>query len=205
MSLLIAFILLFQGPTPIDIEMVRKDLLSREHYEPNDYIKNLKPTSFNVIYAGNWCFVHLPYKSNYSEPHQQTSDVMVYRMVDGRWTFDNHTLAWYDLKLLDAEMLLFLSETRFCDNDGKCRIYTAVSHYEANNFFVYREYKGLDRKLYFEKLKTAKNQKDTIVNTLGVKDFNITEHQTSFTLVKTFQTVAKPKNMETYERIIINY
>jgi hypothetical protein len=197
MNLLLAILILAQSTNPIDIEMVRKDLLVGNHIIPDDFIKKAKPAAFNVMYSDELCFVHLPYQATYGGPAMQSSDVMVYRLKEGKWTLDNHTSGWSDLKLMDPDQLIFFANVRHCIA-GKCDMYAAVSHYEGGNFFVYREYKGFDNSGH------KSVTKDTVIRSLIPKDFNIQQHQTSFTVVRTIAVGAK-KPVESYERVIINY
>ncbi len=212
--------LLAQIPKPIDIEAVRKDLLSKEHIVPEEAIKKAKPAMFKAMYAGNLCFVQLQYKDLHGEPFMKSSDMIVYRMNDGTWTFENLINTWDNVDLIDPEHLIFLADLQFCSTAGSCRTYKSVSHYDGKGLFVLREYRGYDRKIYLDdQLKKGnvaevkKDLGDTIIYRLDLSNFMFEQHQTSFTLKRkallmtavTKDAIGTKVIIDDFQRVIANH
>ena len=208
-----------QTPKPIDIETVRKDLLSKPHAVPDDVIRNLKPAMFKVIYANSLCFIHVQYKSYAGEAYMRSSDLIVYRLSEGNWTYENVLQAWHDIELLDATQLMFLANVQFCEPNGDCNTYKAISHYDGKELFVLREYKGFDKTLYYKGLNDAGNPDkvkfavgDKISDSYVLTDFHFEQYQSSFTLKHKVEAIAyiskaaikKKVVLEDFQRVIVN-
>jgi len=210
----------FAQKIPIDVEMVRKELLSKGHISPDDFIRQLKPGLFNVMYAGDLCFVHLPYKNYAGEAFMQSSDMVVYRLSEDKWTFESLLPAWYNNTLLDSTQFVFLADVKFCDAKGSCQTYQSLSKYDGKELLILREYNGVDKKIYYdwlkdngkpEELKAAVGQ--TIRNMFILSDFRFEQHQLSFKLNRKSETISsiskdavrKKVVLDDFQRVIANY
>lgn len=175
---------------PIDIEMVKKDLLAEDLREtPDEQIKKMKQAQFNIMYVGNLCFVHLPYKRYGGEAFMTQADFLVYRLVDKKWTFETYTHGWYNMSLLEPGQPVFLADVEYCDMTGKCQSYKSISQYDGKGLFVFREYQGFNNKVYYDQLKgTGKPEDfkkaagDTLYSNYTLTNIHVESNQTSFTL-----------------------
>lgn len=210
---------LAQTPPPIDVEMARKELLTMNHLSPGDFIRKLEAAKFNIMYAGDRCFVHLPFKSYAGEGFEQGSDLMVYWFKDGKWVFDNLTSAWYDVTLINADNLIFQSNSESCETNGKCETFKAISHYDGLKLLLLRDYKGFNNRKYYDMMQTGKIGKtkfaagDTVKVTYDLSNFMFEQHQTSYTLkyrievisVITKDAIKTKLALDTFERVIANH
>ena len=204
---------------PIEIEAARKELLTMNHLSPGDFIRKLEPAKFNVMYAGDRCLVHLPFKSYDGEGFEQVSDLMVYRFKEGKWVFDNLASAWYDLALINADNLIFQSNAESCEANGKCQTFKAVAHYDGLKLLLLRDYKGFNNRKYYDMMQTGKIEKikfsigDTVKIIYDLSNFMFEQHQTSYTLkykvevisVITKDAIKTKLALDTFERVIANH
>jgi hypothetical protein len=212
--------LLAQTPPTIDIEMVRKDFLSRPHITPDDFIKKQKSTMFKVMYANNLCFIHPQYKQKAGELNMRSSDLMVYRLTSGNWAFENILQTWYDIELVDAPRLIFLTEVQFCEPTGDCKTFKAISQYDGKELVVMRQYSGYDKTLYYDYLNKSGKMSDvkiavgdTISRMITLSNFRYEQHQTSFTLNRKAEMISsisktvirKKVVVDSFERVIVSY
>lgn len=219
--LLLPLGLFAQTQTPkINIETARKDLLAHNHSIPDNIIREMKPGMFKMMYAGDLCFVHLQYKYYAGEPSMQQSDLIIYRLSDNKWTFENTTSAWYNIDLIDPNNLIFLANVDFCEPNGSCQTYRSVSHYDGKELFMLREYRGYNKKIYCQNMATQGKLNDlkelvgdTINYSLDLSNFMFEQHQTSFTLTRfaeSLQSATKTgiktkKILDNFERVIVNH
>jgi hypothetical protein len=220
LSIFSTFSLSAQTHTPINIETVRKEILTKDNIVPGDVIKKMKPASFIVTYAGSLCFVQAPYKSPAADPSSRSSDMMVYKLTNGEWIFENLLQVWYDFKLIDATQLIFLADVTICDPPGNCKTYKSVSQYDGNELIVMRQYSGYDKTLYVDDLNKKGKLNDikvavgdTISRTTTLYDFHFEQHQASFTVHKKDEAITSISKLmvkkkvvaDNFERVIANY
>jgi hypothetical protein len=172
------------------------------------------------MYAGKLCFVYLPYTSPLGEPSMRSSDMIVYRLTDDKWTFENIIPSWAEVTLLDPAQPVFLADIKFCEPDGQCKTYKSISRYDGKELFVLRDYTGFDKTLYYKGLNDSGN-KDNVKFGVGEKisdsytltDFRVEERQTSFTLKHKAEAISaiskagigKKATLDTFERVIANH
>lgn len=206
--------------SPVSVETVRADLLSRSHIVPEDVIKSMKPGFFKFMYGRDLCFVHIPYKSYAGEAFMQSTDMIVYRKSGNAWNYENLVQTWYKVDMLDSAQLIFLADVEFCEPTGSCQTYKSVSQYDGRSMVVFREYNGFDKSLYYDhlldskktdELKTSVGQK--VSDTYTLFNFAVQERQTSFTLKHKVSTIAgigkdevvKKVVLDKSERVIVNH
>lgn len=197
--------------SPINVETVRADLLSKSHVVPEDVIKSLKPGLFKVMYAGDLCFVHIPYKSYAGEAFMQSSDMIVYRQSEKKWIYENLVQTWYNVDLIDSAQLIFVADVNFCETTGECNTYKSVSQFDGRSMVVFREYTGFDKNVYYNRLLTLKKTDEvksaigkTISDLYTLTDFRVEQRQTSFTLKHKAAAIVAVTNDEIVKRTLID-
>ncbi|MBS1508889.1 MAG: hypothetical protein JSS79_19790 [Bacteroidetes bacterium] len=182
----------FQEPA-IDIERVRKDALSsNENIIPEKILSRLRKNRFLVIYQGNYCFVHVPYKSFASESQMKQSIVVVYKMINAEWVLSRILPYFYNIAVIDSYKNIFISENQECGLEGNCNTFTEIDFFESESFTPLANYRGFDKTVYLmNKLnKGGKSEVsnligDTIANTYELSKFkSISPRGYSYTLLQ---------------------
>jgi len=151
----------------INIEKVKSDMIKAEgHNVPVNIIKNRKSGMFTIMYTDDACFVYLSYRDYASEPQMKSSLMTVYSLDKNRWKLEAVVPYYYDVKLLDANSKVFLSDNLFCEPKGDCVSYTEINTYQVNDFQSLVSYSGFDKVPYYETL-LASSEKESIIKALG--------------------------------------
>lgn len=177
----------------IDIESVRKDVMLDSNIQlPHDFISSLEQWKFNVLYVGNICFVHIPYRDYDTDCFMKSSVVAVYRFESAKWIYKYGLPYYFKFSKMndnDAD-LLFLSNNRFCEPNGRCNTYVEICEFKEDDLVPLASYRGFDKYNYYyyhflvleERKDIKKVIGDTIINDVKLSDFLFNRKEAKYTV-----------------------
>jgi hypothetical protein len=164
----------------IDIEVVRNKIISQGNYMfPEDFIRNLDSSLFNIFYVDNYCLVHVPYRNSDTYSTEPLSIIAIYILENNTWKFQNTQNYYYKLIILNEQNKIFLSNNLFCSGNMDCNSYVEISKFENNMLLKQMGFNGFDKNAYYDRLflldqksEIIKAIGDTIANQVSFKNFN---------------------------------
>ena len=169
--------------TLMDIEKARLEIIKQNDYMFSEsYIRDVSTDRFNVYYFDNKCLVHLKYKNTETHSSEKFSYVLIYYLEGKSWVYQSSFPYYYDLKMLDSQKGIFISDNLFCGMNGSCNRLVEISEFSENALRSIISYEGFNNTLHYDRLlvfdkneDVLKSVEDTICNDFVISEIIINE------------------------------
>ncbi len=141
-----------KGYSQPTIERVKKDLITYQDsiLMPIEAISALWERSVNYIEFKEYYLVHAINKNWVYEPALELSAVLIYKKKEDKLKLVNVIPFYTDLKLLDENKSLFVSDNFLCDMGGRCKSLVSVLKFTGNNLVELTSHSGFSNVFYLE-------------------------------------------------------
>ncbi len=141
-----------KGFTQPTLERVKNDLMVYQDsiLMPNEAISVLWDRSVNCIEFKDYYLVHAINKNWVYDPAHELSAVLIYKKIDDSLKLVNVVPFYTDLKLLDENTSLFISDNSLCDMGGRCKSFVSVLKFTGYNLMELTSYSGFSNVFYLE-------------------------------------------------------
>ncbi|MEQ9219029.1 MAG: hypothetical protein RLO17_13360 [Cyclobacteriaceae bacterium] len=165
----------------LKIDQVIQDILSSPNIEFPDGKEEISERPIEIFYTNGYAIAHVQYRTGGAEASMKQSYALIYALNDNKWKKKEVVPFNYDIKILDKNHSLFLSENLFCNIDFQCTFYLEFTYFSEKDFTPIVSYTGYDNYPFCDALlsrnrleELKKHQFDTITNVFRVKDYVIT-------------------------------